>query len=249
LQYFKYPYNEQVQGAFEPLFRDNVDVNVINVGHAELSPYNLVIVPADFVMDQASAAALRAYVSAGGTVVMTAFSAKVDEHGNWFDTPLPGRLSDVFGLKTNAFYETPAALSYQLDGTTYQTDARFYEVLEPSTATVLAGFSGMGIHAPAITVNHFGKGKAIYVGMPSTASVMGPILNYLLRSEGLKHGPDSPDGVYARIVEGRTLYVNSTTARQKVNVPGSWRESLNGKLVHDTLELEPYEAELLEPQQ
>src|ERR1035438_1265276 len=25
--------------------------------------------------------------------------------GQWFNSPLPGRLSDVFGLKTNAFYD------------------------------------------------------------------------------------------------------------------------------------------------
>jgi beta-galactosidase GanA len=64
-------------------------------------------VPADYVMDAASAKTLRDYVSADGTVQMTAFSAKVDENGQWFNTPLPGRLSDVFGLKTNAFYNTP----------------------------------------------------------------------------------------------------------------------------------------------
>ena len=46
---------------------------------------------------------------------MTAFSAKVDEHGQWFDTPLPGRLSDVFGLKTNAFYDS-TPLKFDLDG-------------------------------------------------------------------------------------------------------------------------------------
>lgn len=62
------------------------------------------MVPADYVMNDASANALRAYVRGGGTVLMTAFSAKVDEHGQWFDTPLPGRLSDVFGLRTSAFY-------------------------------------------------------------------------------------------------------------------------------------------------
>ena len=43
--------------------------------------------------------ALRDYVRNGGTVLMTAFSAKVDEHGQWFNTSLPGRLSDVFGCK------------------------------------------------------------------------------------------------------------------------------------------------------
>ncbi len=106
-QYFKPSYTEQVQGAFEPFFRANIDTAIINIGHDSLSPYKLVIVPADYVMDAASAKALRDYVSEGGTVLMTAFSAKVDEHGQWFNSPLPGRLSDVFGLKTNAFYDAP----------------------------------------------------------------------------------------------------------------------------------------------
>jgi len=108
LQYFKPAYAEQVQGAFEPFFRANLDTAIINIGHEDLSPYKLIVVPADYVMDAASATALREYVSGGGTVLMTAFSAKVDEHGQWFDTPLPGGLSDVFGLKTNAFYDSTA---------------------------------------------------------------------------------------------------------------------------------------------
>ena len=154
LQYFKPPYTEQVQGAFEPFFRANLDTAIINIGHESLSPYKLVVVPADYVMDAASATALREYVSNGGTVLMTAFSAKVDEHGQWFDTPLPGRLSDVFGLKTNAFYDS-TALKFDLDGKSISTNLRRYEVLEPSTATVLARFTNIPDHSPAITINRF----------------------------------------------------------------------------------------------
>jgi hypothetical protein len=65
---------------------------------------------------------------------MAAFSAKVDEHGQWFDSPLPGRLSDVFGLKTNAFYDAPAVkfdLERQVDrdqGRKVLADARVGEI-------------------------------------------------------------------------------------------------------------------------
>ena len=59
LQYFKPSYTEQVQGAFEPFFRANIDTAIINIGHDSLSPYKLVVVPADYVMDAASAKALR----------------------------------------------------------------------------------------------------------------------------------------------------------------------------------------------
>jgi len=46
-QYFKTPYSKQVEEAFEPLFRANLDVAVINVGNHDLSRYKLVIAPAD----------------------------------------------------------------------------------------------------------------------------------------------------------------------------------------------------------
>ena len=54
LQYFKPAYTDQVQGAFEPFFRDNVDTAIINIGHEDLTPYKLVVVPADYVMDEPS---------------------------------------------------------------------------------------------------------------------------------------------------------------------------------------------------
>ena len=246
LQYFKYPYAEQVQGAFAPFFRDNTDTSIINVGRADLHSYKLVVVPADYVMDSASATALREYVRAGGTVLMTAFSAKVDEHGNWFDTPLPGRLSEVFGLKVNAFYETPESVSYELDGKVVKTDVKFYEVPEPSTAKTLAYFKGLNSDVPAITINQFGKGQALYIAMPSSEMVMQPIVEHLITSLGINRGPDTPPGVYARKVDGRTLYVNSTSLERSVTVPGSFHGTLSGSDAQGVLVLKPYEVELVE---
>src|ERR1035441_5909075 len=122
LQYFRHSYTQQVQEAFEPLFRANLDTAIINIGYDSLSAYKLVVVPADYVMTEVSAKALREYVSNGGTVLMTAYSAKVDEHGQWFNTPLPGRLHDVFGLKTNAFYQVVTTLEFELDGKAIDTE-------------------------------------------------------------------------------------------------------------------------------
>jgi len=101
-QYFTVNYADQVQSALKPFFEDNMDVAIINIGHSALD-YKLLVVPADYVMDSASADAIRNYVRNGGTVIMTAMSAKVDESNQWFDTPQPGRLSDVFGIRTEEF--------------------------------------------------------------------------------------------------------------------------------------------------
>jgi beta-galactosidase len=245
-QYFKPPYTEQVQGAFEPFFRANIDTAIINIGHDGLSSYKLVIVPADYVMDAASAKALRDYVSGGGTVLMTAFSAKVDEHGQWFDTSLPGRLSDVFGLKTNAFYDLPATLSFELNGHSIETPVHRYEVLEPSTAMVIARFTNTEDHAPAVTINKFGKGNAIYLATESNSSAIGPLINYLFTVAGIQPGPKTPEGVFARLVDGRTLYVNTTGEEKRIPIPGRSKGIVSNRTFEGTVILGPREADLIQ---
>jgi beta-galactosidase len=245
LQYFRPSYTDQVQGAFEPLFRANIDTAIINIGHDTLSTYKLVVVPADYVMDAASATALRDYVNAGGSVLMTAFSAKVDEHGQWFETPLPGRLSDVFGLKTNAFYQVQSALKFELEGHNVDSGARHYEVLEPSTATVLSRFTNTEDHAPAVTINKFGKGNAIYLATESKASAIGPVLDYCYNLVGIHKGPRTPEGVYARTVDGRTLYVNTTREEKRIPIAGERKGIISNRVYQGTVILGPQEADLI----
>lgn len=245
LQYFRTPYAEQVQAAFEPLFRANIDSAVINIGHEDLSAYKLVVVPADYVMDQASANALRQYLQSGGTVLMTAYSAKEDEHAQWFDTPLPGRLSDVFGLKTNAFYDW-GSLSFDLDGKTIESSAHRYEVLEPSTATVLTRFANTADHTPAVTINQFGKGRAVYLATESTPSAIGPVLDYLCKLAGVQVGPQTPAGVFARVVDGRTLYVNTTAQEIKIPITGTKKGIITKRTYEGNVTLAPQEADLIQ---
>jgi len=246
LQYFKPPYTDQVQAAFEPLFRANIDTAIINIGHDALSSYKLVVVPGDYVMDAASAKALRAYVSGGGVVLMTALSAKVDEHGQWFNTPLPGRLSDVFGLKTNAFYDAPSTLTFALDGASFQTSVHRYEILEPSTAAVVSSFSNTADHSPAVTINRFGKGRAIYLATESNPSAIGPVLAYLYKNAGIQTGPQTPEGVYARVVDGRTFYVNTTTQEQRIPIAGTEKGVISNRVYGGTLVLDPFQSDLVE---
>lgn len=246
LQYFKPSYTEQVQGAFEPLFRANIDTAIINIGHDSLAPYKLVVVPADYVMDEDSANALRAYVKNGGTVLMTAFSAKVDEHGQWFDTPLPGRLSDVFGLRTSAFYDAASPLKFDLDGHSVDTGVRRYEVLEPSTAEVLARFANNPDHTPAVTINHYGKGLALYLATESKASSIGPVLDHLYGTAGVQRGPKTPAGVFARMVDGRTLYVNTTDEQQRVIVEGRRHGLITGSDYNGAVVLGPMQSDLVQ---
>jgi beta-galactosidase len=247
-QYFTIPYLDQIHNAFAPVFNDNIDTAVINVGHDDLRRYKMVVVAADLVMDKESADALRRYVQDGGTVVMTAFSAKVNETGQAFDTPLPGRLSDVFGLRTSEYYNAEAPLEVGFDGKTVATTTTFYEVLEPSTAKVVARLTNVAGSPPAITENRFGQGRAIYVATPAQRPVMQALYRSLYGTLGITPGPRTPEGVYAREVDGRTLYVNTTTRPQEIKLDGAATGVLKGQVWNGTLRLEPFGAELLRKQ-
>ena len=197
-------------------------------------------------MDAASAKAIREYVSTGGTVLMTAYSAKVDEHGQWFDTPLPGRLSDVFGLRTNEFYEPKNLPEFELEGNTAKACIRFYEVLEPTTARILTKFSNLPRHPPAVTVNNYGKGQAIYLAAPAQPSLIASIIRSLYGPLGIQPGPETPEGVYARVVDGRTLYVNTTEEEKVVAVGMTSHGVLSNKSYQGEMKLGPYQADLVE---
>jgi beta-galactosidase len=177
---------------------------------------------------------------------MTAFSAKVDEHGQWFDTPLPGRLSDVFGLKTNAFYDLPAALRFQLGDDAIATGVHHYEVIEPSTATVVAHFTNTADHTPAVTINKFGKGNAIYLATESNPSVIGPLMNYLNTVAGIQPGPKTPEGVYARVVDGRTLFVNTTGEEKRIPITSVKKGIISNRVFEKTVVLGPMEADFVQ---
>jgi len=245
-RYFSTSYRDQVESAFQPFFEDNIDVALINIGHANLETYKLVVVPADYVMDTRSAEAIRNYVRNGGTVIMTAFSAKVDENSQWFDTPLPGRLSDVFGIRTSEFYRPDTSPEISLNGKTVQASINFYEVLEPRTAKSMALFTNTSENSPAITVNDYGNGHAIYVAVPAQMSVLASLVRSMYADLGIEKGPETPTGVYARVVEGRTLYVNTTGEEKAIPIRGSKRGIISGIAYEGAIRLKPHDADLVE---
>jgi beta-galactosidase len=245
-EYFKANYWDQAVTAFRPLFEDNIDAAVIDVGHDPIDRYKLVILPSAYMMDRETADAVRRYVANGGTVVMTGYSAKADETGKWFETPLPGRLTDVFGLRTNEFYrsETPLKVRFGKDDLT-GTDP-YYEVLEPTTAVPLATFTNTPKQSPAITVNHYGKGNAIYVATAVQDALFDPLIRSLYAELGIDRGPVTPKGVVARAVQGRTLYVNTANAPVTVPLSGTHKDALTGAAVQGALTLDSYGVALLQ---
>jgi beta-galactosidase len=59
-------------------------------------------------------------------------------------------------------------------------------------------------------------------------------------------GPQTPEGVYARVIEGRTLYVNTTGQQKKVLIVGQKKGILTNREYDGSLILGPQEADLLQ---
>ncbi len=245
-EYFKTSYPDQAKAALAPLFADNIDTAVIDIGHDAIDRYKLVILPSAYMIDKETAEAVRRYVANGGTVIMTGYSAKVDETGKWFETPLPGRLTDVFGVRTNEFYSAEQPLKIMFDGKEQIGSDPYYEVLEPSTAKPLAMFTNTPKPSPAITINRFGKGRAIYLATAAQGAFLDPLVRSLYTELGIERGPATPPGVVARVVDGRTLYVNTNTTPARVALAGKQHDIISGKAYTDRLDLLPYGVALLQ---
>jgi beta-galactosidase len=255
--YYKPGYQDGVLEVFGALFDENLDCNVISLkakrGESPpdppLAPYRLIIVPGLCLMDAESAVFLRDYVEQGGAALMTAYSAKVNENNTVFDTPLPGRLHDVFGIKVRGFERTAPHLGAVNEGGIEKQAlpprrnavgmtiggvpvegfrADYYERLECAGAGALGFFTGPEEPLPALTENRFGKGRALYSAVPPDSRVLKAILARLYQGGIIRRGPASPPGVAARFIDDkRILYVNTTGEKQPV--PGG--------------ELEPYGVE------
>ncbi|MBC9033922.1 beta-galactosidase [Sphingomonas sp. JC676] len=245
-EYFKGSYGEQVKAAFAPLFRDNIDAAVIDVGHEPLGRYKLVVLSGAYLIDKQIAEAVRSYVAKGGTVIMTGYSAKVDETGKWFATPLPGRLTDVFGLRTNEFYRSEQPLKFMFDGEMRTGTDNYYEMLELNTAKPLASFDNTPKASPAIAINKFGKGQAIYLATAAQPGFIGPLIRSLYDKLGLVRGPITPEGVVARAVDGRVLYVNTNRTPVHVSFAGTKTGVLTHKTYSGKIDLAPFGVELLQ---
>ncbi len=110
----------------------------------------------------------------------------------------------------------------------------------------MAMFTNTPEKSPAITVNNYGKGRAIYVSVPSQMSVLAPLVRSLYSTLDIEKGPETPDGVYARVVDGRTLYVNTTGDEKTVAIGRNKRGIVSGTSYEGVVRLKPYDADLVE---
>jgi beta-galactosidase len=256
--YFPVQHDNQVQACWNMFYWRNMDCRMLDIKYSSLN-YKLLFVPGLAVMDELTASKIREYVKNGGTVIMTSNSAIVDTTGQVFATIHPGRLSDVFGIRIGSFEETEAMneisrkgykgkkLEFTYNNKAVDVESARFDIVETKGAKVIGSITSLDKDYPVMTVNTYGKGKAIYVGLPADGNVLCGLLDDLINELGIKKGPEVPSGVMARqIDEKHFLYMNISSEPKEIKMNAKSKSILFDKDYTGNFTIAPYEPEFIE---
>jgi len=255
--YFSQSHQQQLESSFDVFAYRNIDTRIVDIARSTLD-YKLLLLPGISVMDAATAGKVRDFVRRGGTVVMTGNSGVLDKTGKVFSSTHPGLLDDVFGIRVASYEQTTdlnelsrkglkgdqLELSYH--GKPVLTESSKFEIIEPREAEVMASITGLDRDYPIVTSNRYGKGRAIYVGLPASSAVMRLLADDLIDTLSIHRGPDVPQGVMARqIDEHHVLYLNVTGQPVRIKMTGPSRSLLYDRDFDGDITIPPYEPEFV----
>ncbi|MEU7797311.1 beta-galactosidase [Micromonospora sp. BL1] len=230
-------YTDRLAALHAALWRAGVTADVVHPS-ADLSRYRLVLAPTLYLVRDADADALRRFVEAGGTTVVTYFSGIVDEHDHIRLGGYPGAFRDLLGVRVEEFFPLREGETVRLDDGA-RADV-WTEWLHAEGAEVLAAYTdGPLPGVPALTRNAVGAGAAWYVGTRLADDATDRLVARLLAETGVRPPVDAPAGV--EVVRRRSadrswlFVVNHTTEPARLAVSGV--ELLGGVRCDGTLEV------------
>ena len=171
-------HRERIRAYYERLWRDGVTVDFAHP-EGDLSGYRLVVAPASYLLTPAAAENLRRFVAAGGTLLVSYFSAIVDENDAVHPGGYVAPLRDVLGLTVEEFLPLRAGEATRVtwrDGTELTADV-WQDGIALAGADVVARYvDGPAAGGPAITRHRLGAGTAWYVSTRLDVEGLVPVL-------------------------------------------------------------------------
>jgi beta-galactosidase len=222
---------------------------------ADLSRYKAVLAPLQYVLSEKQAANIRSFVEGGGLFVTSFRLGVKDESSQIVRTPLPGLLRDVMGVTIKDYVpiyweKIGVKFSSPLAGPDGEC-ALWADLLQPASASVLATYTEPYEGEAAITINSFGKGKAVYVGADLDPGSLARVLGTLVKTAGIKSRFDVPRGVEitTRKAGDRQwiFLLNHSAKSQEATLPGRFTNLLTGTTNEGQVALRPYDVLVLQP--
>ncbi|KAF2413954.1 beta-galactosidase [Microbacterium sp. B35-04] len=245
---------EQVQRWHRALWRRGIAVDLVKPG-ADLSAYAAVLVPHSYIVETDAAAALRAAVQRGASLVVGPFSGVADAHAGILTGRSPVLLRDLVGVSGEEWVGLPDAPTRVAAESAWTTAPAVAEAsvlgerLRADGAEVLARFEdGHLAGAPAITRHRVGEGTAWYLGAVLSDAALAAVLDDALDAAGVTGVV--PDRVLPEDVEGirrgdALFLLNHGEGTRHVTVPGPHRDLLSDADVDGQATLAPGAAMVL----
>jgi beta-galactosidase len=235
-------HKERVRAYYEQLWRDGITVDFA-LPASDLSRYKLVIAPAQYLLTTADAANLTGYVEQGGTLLVSFFSAIVDENDRVHEGGFGAPLSDALGIRVEEFLPLregfTSTLAWHGDESEQLTADVWQDALETTGAQVLATYvDGPAARGAAITRNRHGSGTGWYVSTRVQTAGMRTLMGAVYADAGIV--PSAlPAGFEVVTRRGADAdYVVAINHRDEaVSLPVAGVELFTGAEISDSLEV------------
>jgi len=241
---------EHIQLFHTALHDRNIVVDFARPGE-DLAKYKIVVAPSLHLLSAGDADRLKLYVQNGGTLIGTFNTGLVDEHCIAPDSGLPHNLADLFGLEVQEFDTLPPTEENHLTfkgafPTSHLHPAKLWcDLIEPKECQVLATYAkDFYAGKPAITMNTFGLGKAIYIGTQSHQHFYHDLVAWLRNMGGLHPLLKVPENIEVsmREKEGSRVYflLNHQNSPVRVQFYKPMHDFLTGNMVVGNYDIQPH---------
>jgi len=227
-----------------------IDCDIVSP-KVDLTGYALVVAPMLYLTDAETVANLKAYVSGGGTLYGTYMMGTVDgDDLCWLGGIPGGGLREVFGIEAEEIDTLyPVEQRHALMGEAEHELVDYCETIHLRGAQALAEYTdGYYRGMPVLTVNAYGRGKALYQAARDSGSLKDQAIGNMLRELGIvspvETGGALPHGVTAHTRtdgEHTFLFVENYSGTDTAEL--KLRERMENMLTGETAErvtLPPY---------
>ncbi len=216
-------YNDVFRWIYDALFDLNIETDIVpaSASAERLRNYNMVVVPALYVMPESTVSVLRSFVAEGGHLVTTFRTGVADEHTRVHVDRQPHGLTDLLGLGTDQFTRPDGvtlapkgALAERLSGDADLAPRAYMELLTTNesmsgatTLEVLARYDHHAWSGPAIARRTVGDGSITHISTWTSAEVLRAVLELV--------------GEAAHAVDWPTQLAGDVTVRRGINGRGN----------------------------
>ena len=193
-------YNEIVTEYYKVFWDLGINVDFVDM-ECEISKYDLVIAPILYMIKDGYQEKIREFVASGGNFITTYFSGIVNETDLCYLGGFPGKLMDVFGVRSE---EVDTLFDNEENIIELYKNKQEYKCTHICDLIHLEGAEALGEYKsdfykgrPAITKNNFGEGKAYYITSRNEDSFNREFLSSIINEIGIEKNIDTilPKGV------------------------------------------------------